>query len=598
MKRCLLCTLAILITTVFIVTCSNSDSPVDPRDMEREYTLTPGETNSNEVDMMVLVDMAAYEYWAYANLLGMFSEDGNKQLFHESVDLGEQYSPEIFELYDRMYLVADTLRAFKPRLEIALASIQSKQQAVADARLQTRKLSDWFPPIFGWADKQPTETRNTIVGVMTTDPGTITEVYDLAKELNASGRLGDDKNVDLGATEQEFFAKLSSGALDGKISMHNLHKDAVSSLPASYGDTASNIKARPVDMVVKQGADGLAKGGTTYVDLFKDTVTGGLGKAGDFFDYSFTGAKNIVGALMGKEKKASDGVELTGGSAAGAVTARAADFASKKLAIPEVLGQQATKGVGKNLQDFTRNVKGASIKSSGGDPVSTAYDEDWDMGSISFSGIPDISGALISWYDSASGYVKTMLSPGAFGSGDELLLPAGIVASILGFGPGMALSPEVEGVTVPTEGTTAVTVPDPVDPDNPAPDGDTDTETGCDEYEFACNDGSCIPAAFVCDDENDCPGGEDEYGCAVDGDMDNDTVDTDDTIDGSCGGTCDVIYYEDFCVDAYDICRCNAAYGQYERVNCDAYCYDRNMSSSEGCYVSDNGSDYCLCVAK
>ena len=33
-----------------------------------------------------------------------------------------------------------------------------------------RKLSDWFPPIFGWADKQPTETRNTIVGVMTTDP--------------------------------------------------------------------------------------------------------------------------------------------------------------------------------------------------------------------------------------------------------------------------------------------------------------------------------------------------------------------------------------------------------------------------------------------
>ena len=156
--------------------------------------------------------------------------------------------------------------------------------------------------------------------------------------------MGDDKNVDLGKTEQEFFAKLSSGELDGKISMHNLHKDAISNLPASYGDTAANVKARPVDMVVKQGADGLAKGGTTYVDMFKDTVTGGLGKAGKFFEYSFTGAKNIVGSLMGKEKQASDGVELTGGSAAGTITIPGGGFCLQKTGNSRSFGAAGHKG--------------------------------------------------------------------------------------------------------------------------------------------------------------------------------------------------------------------------------------------------------------
>jgi low density lipoprotein-related protein 2 len=30
---------------------------------------------------------------------------------------------------------------------------------------------------------------------------------------------------------------------------------------------------------------------------------------------------------------------------------------------------------------------------------------------------------------------------------------------------------------------------------------------------FECNDGTCIPASFVCDGFDDCAGGEDEVGC-------------------------------------------------------------------------------------
>ena len=63
-------------------------------------------------------------------------------------------------------------------------------------------------------------------------------------------------------------------------------------------------------------------------------------------------------------------------------------------------------------------------------------------------------------------------------------------------------------------------------------------------------------------------------------------------------GTCNTITDEDVCMNTYDICRCNAAYGQWEAVNGEACCYDRNMGSSSGCYVSPNGSDYRLFTGK
>ncbi|XP_022111041.1 very low-density lipoprotein receptor-like [Acanthaster planci] len=36
---------------------------------------------------------------------------------------------------------------------------------------------------------------------------------------------------------------------------------------------------------------------------------------------------------------------------------------------------------------------------------------------------------------------------------------------------------------------------------------------GCSSDEFACNDGSCIPDYWKCDQWDDCSGGEDEAGC-------------------------------------------------------------------------------------
>ena len=32
----------------------------------------------------------------------------------------------------------------------------------------------------------------------------------------------------------------------------------------------------------------------------------------------------------------------------------------------------------------------------------------------------------------------------------------------------------------------------------------------CDDDEFRCNDGDCIPGSYVCDDDPDCSSGEDE----------------------------------------------------------------------------------------
>ena len=39
------------------------------------------------------------------------------------------------------------------------------------------------------------------------------------------------------------------------------------------------------------------------------------------------------------------------------------------------------------------------------------------------------------------------------------------------------------------------------------------TTFSCDARQFSCPSGYCIPLVWVCDGDNDCSGGEDEYCC-------------------------------------------------------------------------------------
>ena len=43
--------------------------------------------------------------------------------------------------------------------------------------------------------------------------------------------------------------------------------------------------------------------------------------------------------------------------------------------------------------------------------------------------------------------------------------------------------------------------------------GTVPPQSGCEDRQFRCTDGTCIPSLLRCDSVPDCPHGEDEYGC-------------------------------------------------------------------------------------
>lgn len=421
---------------------------------------------SNADDLSVLVTAVGLENEALAELLAIFSNDGTKALFAPDLDWSDATA---LDAYDRLDALAAKLREHKPALEAALASLEAKQQAAfakgsgAGRARYALSLSSFFPSIFGWADGAPKAERENIVKVLEHGgDATKAEVYTLATELLEQGRLG-DPGVDLGGSPEAFYQKLKSGALDGQISMHNLNKDAGTNADGNYGAIAGEAGARPGDVAASQGAKGLVAGGNSYWDLAKRTVGAGFAgvsaAASAAFEKGTALAEGALEKIEQAEAFVTAPIDFVKGEIAGALQERVTEFLGEKTGLDGGTAATLVEGLGEDLQGWMQQTATSKEVANGAAPEAV-YGTGIGWGGLSLENAEDLTGALVTWLDEATGTVKALVSPGPFEAGEAIVMPATSGATVVGLGDGQDETPAVEGVEVTPDQSTALPLPD------------------------------------------------------------------------------------------------------------------------------------------
>jgi hypothetical protein len=461
---------------------------------------------SNADDLSALVTAVGLENEALAELLSIFSADGTTALFSPDLDWSDATAGDA---YDRIDAVATRLREHRPALEAALASLEAKQQAAFAAGAgggrarYALSLSSFFPSIFGWADGQPKAERQNIVKVLEHGGDAAkAELYGLATELLAEGRLG-DPGVDLGSSPAAFFDKLQSGALDDQISMHNLNKDAANEL-ATYGTDAKAVGGRPGDVAASQGASGLVAGGSSYFDLAKRTLGAGFAGVSAAASAAFEKGTALAEAAVEKVQQAealvTAPIDFVKGEIASALQERVVGFVTDKTGLGEEDAATLVEGLGEDLQGFVQQAAASKEVSEGAEPASLVG-AGLGWGGLELSNTDELTGALVTWLDEASGTVKALVSPGPFDPGAVIVLPAEGPATVVGLGEGQAQTAAVEGVTVQAEQTVPVALPDlpaaTPEPDASGPDT-AGTDTGISGVFIGCLDQGDAGTTYGC----------------------------------------------------------------------------------------------------
>lgn len=537
-----------------VVACGGSDGGPSLPD--------PSTSTTNAEDLDALVTAIGLEQEAMGTLLLVFSQNGTRPLFDLSIDWSD--AKTVGEATDELHRVAAALSAHRPALEAALTSLAGKQahasfagSGAGDSERQRYALSvsDFFPSIFGWADEAKAKERENIVAVLEKGgPALQAQIHGLAQELRDEGRLG-DLGADLGASPDEFLAKLKSGGLDA-LALHNLNKDAANENP-DYDAAAAEVKGRPVDMLVKQGAEGLAAGGDTYWDLAKKTVAGGLGVAGAAFTKGTELVETAVGYVTAAEQAVTAPLDLLADEAIGEVQARFQAFIEDKTGLDGDTAEALVAGLSEDLSGLMANASASEQVTAGGAAPESLLAEGW--GAVQLTNTTDVTGALVTWVDEATQSMKLLVSPGVPAEGASIVVPGGIEATVVGLGEGTAMTPPESAAVVQGQ-TVQVELPPLAGGEEP---GD-DLATGADADDWGGHDLGGADTATQTDtpESQVCPG----------------TCDSKD--DCFCGGT-----------DAL-MCCCDGL--RFYEVDCNGGCQWYGVCMFEG--RVDVGDAYCMCL--
>jgi hypothetical protein len=546
----------LVVSMMLPVSCGGSDGGPLPQ---------PSVSTTNAEDVDALVMAIGLEHEAMATLLLVFSQGGTKPLFDPTIDWSD---PQVVaDAYDSLHAVADKLRAHRPALEAALSSLEGKAawaaamgagSGAAHARYAL-SLSGFFPSVFGWADGAKKSERDNIVAVLEKGgPGLQTQIHAFAQELRDEGRLG-NLGADLGDSPDAFLTKLKAGELDD-LALHNLNKDAANENP-DYDAMASQVKGRPVDMLVKEGAAGVVAGGDSYWDLAKKTVAGGLGVAGAAFTKGTEMVEGVVGSIVRAEQALTAPLDLMASDAINALKDRAQAFIEDRTGLDEETAQALVSGLSDDFTGLVRQATASAEVSTGLASPESLLSDGW--GSLQVGNAADLTGTMVTWLDDTASEVKMLLSPGPTPEAAAIVVPGGIEATVMGLAEGVAVTPPQEGVSAPAGQSTPVQLPEPVDGAEPAGD---DTASGDDAW----STDSSAPDA----DGPDVPG-------------------NDAPVPAACAGIACERDGQCFCGGG-DAAMCCCDQGTPYLVDCNGGCAWYGVCMFEG--RVDTGDAYCLCL--
>jgi hypothetical protein len=448
----------------------DSDAPSTP----------PVEVHSNSADLDGLRRSLSVQYEAYAELLSMFSADGQARLFDSSVSLGQADSVELDQSWERLTRVAERLVAAEDDMLQADASISAKSRgATANPGTGGGDYGGVSQPLFGalknfffgWADGQRTAQRENIMKVVTAGGANVKqELFQLAQDLRDEGRLELGAPVDFGADADAFIAKLESGELDRKISMANLAKDAANN-GGDYAATVADVGARPsLDTAYEQGVKGVAAG--TELSLAASTAV--LGPA---FSKGVDLAKSGIETLDKLEQAATDPVSFLRDEAKSALEDRAKQFLGEKTQLSEAVIDQAVAHVGDSIQDFAQHVAVVQEADAENDPVDAAFDGDWGMGAVELQTTATIEQVLVQRTDPITSRTHLTIGPTNAQQGDVVLVPAGEQVTVIHVGGADEVGAQSEAITVEENTKVVVQVPQPASQDASTPDDFVDAST-------------------------------------------------------------------------------------------------------------------------
>ncbi len=379
--------LKVTIVTAVLAGCSHSDVPAarPPADS------TQPAPQRNPVET-ALIEAAGVQYGAYAELLGMLSNEGATPLLSLEVDLGAA-APEwamanyrrLIELTDRMVAAeAEFQQAIKVLSEqtglpapgaagpsavgwnLQLLSLMPVMQT---GLLQTDLLhSGW--KFWKWGENARRSARATVLGVAFADA----EKHELQEPEQAMmrrrvyevARTRYADRADVGGSEREFFENLRDGKLDHIA--QRLHADMsqdASDAGLSYMTITGVQGKRPIDVVYEEGCRGLAAGIDLYMAAGKRGVAGGLGpEAGKKFTEGYDKGVEIVKTVQERESQIEefrdavrDPIGYAQEKAAKVIQERAVQLLKDKTGLSDEVIEECTDQLGEAVQQVVQNVE-------------------------------------------------------------------------------------------------------------------------------------------------------------------------------------------------------------------------------------------------
>ncbi|MFN8672237.1 MAG: hypothetical protein U0457_09190 [Candidatus Sericytochromatia bacterium] len=270
--------------------------------------LTDVVVNDTQTALNYINEYASIQENAYFELLGMFSENGEKPLFDLSIELTKNN-------YSRIYELQQQIVENQPKYQAALTYLDSI--SISTKQLRIKGLLSSVGNFFRWAYDSKKYARDNIISIqskLSTEDKQ--ECYTIAKD-----RFG--VNV-VGSSVEEYEKKLANGLLDNQA--NQLHKN-LSDESVGYFDTASGLNKTPSKVAVKQASEGIKVG----VDVISNTTN----LIAPDFGKGYTLGKKIVENINDPKKLIENNVKdyvkskvkgLDLGDAAGFIGKEAADF--------------------------------------------------------------------------------------------------------------------------------------------------------------------------------------------------------------------------------------------------------------------------------
>lgn len=380
--------LKVSVLMVVLAGCSTANVPAARP--PAESTQPPPRHNPVET---ALVEAAGVQYGAYAELLGMLSNEGATPLLSLEVDLGTAAPNWAMANYRRLIELTDRMVAAEAEFQEAVTAMSGQTGLPNPGKAAPRNAVGWnlqllsLMPVmqtgllqtdllhsgwkfWKWGENARRSARATVLGVAFADAQKhqlqAPEQAMMRRRVYEVARTRYADRGDIGRSEREFYENLRDGKLDHIA--QRLHADMsqdASDAGMSYMTITGVQGKRPIDIVYEEGCRGLAAGVDLYMAAGKRGVAGGLGpEAGKKFTEGYDKGVEIVEKIQEAETRfeqfrevVRDPIGYAKEKAPKVIQQRAVELLKDKTGLSDEVIEECTDQLGEAVQQVVQNAE-------------------------------------------------------------------------------------------------------------------------------------------------------------------------------------------------------------------------------------------------